>query len=61
MSKKDKNGTYYFVLENGRDTNGKRSRIKRRGFKKISEAKAAMAELTLDYKRVPFSRKTRCH
>lgn len=40
--KKDKNGTYYFVLEAGTDSYGKRKRIKRRGFKKISEAKGAM-------------------
>ncbi|WP_214784643.1 site-specific integrase [Bacillus sp. ISL-45] len=46
--KKDKNGTYYFVLEAGTDSYGKRKRIKRRGFKKISEAKAAMAELILE-------------
>lgn len=46
--KKDKNGTYYFVLEAGTDSYGKRKRIKRRGFKKISEAKAAMAELMLE-------------
>jgi integrase len=48
--KKEKNGTYYFVLEAGRDADGNRKRIKRRGFKKISEAKTAMAELMLDLK-----------
>lgn len=45
--KKDANGTYYFVLEAGKDVEGKRKRIKRRGFKKLSEAKTAMAELML--------------
>jgi integrase len=45
--KKDKNGTYYFVLEAGKDSKGNRKRIKRRGFKKLNEAKTAMAELML--------------
>ncbi|MEH7743513.1 site-specific integrase [Neobacillus drentensis] len=49
--KKDKNGTYYFVLEAGKDATGNRKRIKRRGFKKISEAKAAMAELMVELKK----------
>ncbi|PLS01946.1 hypothetical protein CVD27_22795 [Neobacillus cucumis] len=50
--KKDsKNGTYYFVLEAGKDTSGKRKRVKRSGFKKINEAKAAMAELMLELKK----------
>lgn len=48
--KKDKNGTYYFVLEAGKDSKGNRIRLKRRGFKKLSEAKTAMAELTLQIK-----------
>jgi hypothetical protein len=46
--KKEKNGTYYFVLEAGKDTNGNRKRIKRRGFKKIGEAKNAMAKMRLE-------------
>src|SRR3954469_24859782 len=48
--KKDKNGTYYFVLKAGKDANGNRKRVKRRGFKKKSEAKSAMAELMLELK-----------
>jgi len=48
--KKDKNGTYYFVLDAGKDSNGNRKRVKRRCFNKISEAKAAMAELMVELK-----------
>ncbi|XKG66882.1 Arm DNA-binding domain-containing protein [Mesobacillus maritimus] len=45
---REKRGTYYYVLESGKDANGKRVRIKRRGFKKLSEAKTAMAKLMLE-------------
>ncbi|WP_264737338.1 site-specific integrase [Cytobacillus firmus] len=48
--KKDKDGKYYFVLEAGKDSSGNRKRKKRSGFKKISDAKAAMAELMLELK-----------
>ncbi|MEH7374452.1 site-specific integrase [Neobacillus drentensis] len=48
--KDEKNGTYYFVLEAGKNANGSRKRIKRTGFKKISESKAAMAKLMLELK-----------
>lgn len=50
--KKDKKtGMYYFVLEAGKDPFGNRKRVKRSGFKKISEAKAAMAEMMLELKK----------
>ncbi|MCM3572513.1 site-specific integrase [Mesobacillus subterraneus] len=48
--KDEKNGTYYFVLEAGKNATGKRKRIKRTGFKKMNEAKAAMAKMLLDVK-----------
>lgn len=50
-----KYGTYYFVLEAGKDVFGKRKRIKRTGFKKISEAKAAMAEILLEVRKGNFA------
>jgi integrase len=37
--KKDKNGTYYFVISAGFNSNGKRRQIKRTGFKTQKEAK----------------------
>ncbi|MBG9450414.1 hypothetical protein ABE67_14025 [Cytobacillus firmus] len=48
--KDDKNGMYYFVLEAGKNLNGTRRRIKRTGFKKMSDAKAAMAKMILEIK-----------
>jgi integrase len=48
--KDEKTGTYYFVLEAGNGPDGKRKRIKRSNFKKISEAKTAMAKLMLELK-----------
>lgn len=49
--KKDKEtGTYFFVLENGKGTNGKRKRIVRKGFKKLSDAKEAMQNVMLQLK-----------
>ncbi|MFP7295816.1 tyrosine-type recombinase/integrase [Neobacillus niacini] len=43
--KKDKNtGTWYFVLELGKDANGNRKQKRKRGFKTKKEAEAAFAE-----------------
>jgi integrase len=52
--KDNKNGTYYFVLEAGKNPNGTRKRLKRTGFKTLREAKAEMAELTLAIKNGEF-------
>ncbi|MBT2755895.1 site-specific integrase [Mesobacillus foraminis] len=58
--KKDiKNGTYYFVLEAGKNPNGTRKRLKRTGFKTLREAKAEMAELTLAIKNGDFLRENK--
>ncbi|SHR10045.1 site-specific recombinase XerD [Mycobacteroides abscessus subsp. abscessus] len=46
--KDEKKGTYYFVLEAGRDANGKRKRIVRKGFKTAKEAKAEMNKLAVE-------------
>ncbi|SHR10011.1 Uncharacterised protein [Mycobacteroides abscessus subsp. abscessus] len=43
--KNNNSNTYYFVLEAGKDSNGKRKRIMRSGFKTIVEAKKAMLHL----------------
>lgn len=48
--KDEKKGTYFFVLENGKGPDGKRIRIVRKGFKKLSDAKEAMRNLMLELK-----------
>lgn len=42
------NGTYYFILSAGKDENGKRLQIKRRGFPTIKEAQQAMRKIIKD-------------
>jgi integrase len=42
------NGTYYFILSAGKDENGKRLQIKRRGFTTIKEAQQAMRKIIKD-------------
>lgn len=43
--KKDASGKYYFVIDLGKDSNGKRKQKKKRGFKTKKEALAALAEV----------------
>jgi integrase len=44
VMKDNKTGKYYYVLELGKDSNGKRIQKKKRGFKTKKDAKAALAE-----------------
>ncbi|MFB5194262.1 Arm DNA-binding domain-containing protein [Neobacillus sp. KR4-4] len=48
--KNPNNNTYYFVLEAGKDSNGKRKRLRRSGFKTKVEARKAMVQLLIEVK-----------
>ncbi|WP_281885823.1 site-specific integrase [Paenibacillus sp. YYML68] len=45
VKKDDKRGTWYFVVDAGKDDKGKRQQIKRRGFRTESEAKREMRKV----------------
>jgi hypothetical protein len=45
-----KTGTYFFVLETGKDVNGGRKRVQKSGFKTVVEAKLSMEKLMLEFK-----------
>ena len=45
VKKDDKRGTWYFVVDAGKDDKGKRQQIKRRGFRTEFEAKREMRKV----------------
>lgn len=45
IKKDEKNGTYWFVISAGKDEQGKRRQIKRRGFRTEKEAAREMRKL----------------
>ncbi|MGG4033506.1 site-specific integrase [Paenibacillus cisolokensis] len=45
VKKDEKRGTFYFVIDAGKDEHGKRKQIKRRGFRTEKEAKREMRKL----------------
>lgn len=48
VKKDEKRGTYFFILEAGRDALGKRKQVKRTGFPTKKEAISAMAQLQVE-------------